>query len=47
MGQEEVKQENEILLDLEEKEVESKSNLEVVQLIVPQSHSYALHCPNF
>ena len=46
LSQEEGKEENEILLDLEEKEVESKPNLDVVPTIVPHSHSYALHCPN-
>mgnify|MGYP001092662447 CR=1 FL=1 len=38
--QEEAREENEILLDLEEKDVESKSNLEVILPIVLQFHSY-------
>jgi len=46
MVQEEAKQENDILLDPEEKEVESKPNLKVILLIIPQSHSCALHYPN-
>jgi len=44
--QEEAKEEHEILLDFEEKEVKSKSNLEVILPFVPQSHSYPLHFPN-
>jgi len=47
MVHEEAKQENEIIFYLKEKKVEQKSTLEVVLLIIPQSHSYPLHCPNF
>ena len=42
----ETKQENEILLVLEKKEVESMPNLEIMLPVVSQSHSYALHYPN-
>ena len=44
--QEETKEENEILVDMEEKEFESKLNLEVVLPIIVQFYSYPLHFPN-
>ena len=46
MEHEEANQENEILLDLEQKEVESMPNLEVILPIASHSHSYPLHCPS-
>jgi len=46
VDQEEAKQENDILLDLKEKEVKLKPHLEVMLHTIPQFHSYALHCPN-
>jgi len=46
MVNEEAKEESEISLDLQEKEVESKPTLEVALLIIFDSHSYSLHCPN-
>jgi len=45
--QEEATEENEINLDLEEKEVESKSTLEVILPIVSQTPSHAFHRPNW
>ena len=45
MVHEEAKQENEIILDLQEKEIKSKFTLKIVLSIVSQTHSYALLCP--
>ena len=42
MVQEEATEENGIILDLEKKEVESKSTLDVVLPSVPQTHSYVI-----
>jgi len=46
MVQEGAKEENEIILNLEENKVESKVNLEVVLPIASNTNSYAPHYPN-
>jgi len=43
---EEMKEENEIILDLEEKKAKSKPTLEVVLSILSKTHLYAFHCLN-
>jgi len=46
MVYEEVEKENETILDVEEKGVESNPTLEDVPSIVSQIHYYACNCPN-
>ena len=46
MAQEEAKEENEICLEIQEKDIESKTTLEVIPPNDPQIHSSSLHCPN-
>jgi len=46
MAQQEPKEENEIFLEIHEKEVESKTALEVMISNDPQIHYCALRCPN-
>jgi len=46
MAQEEAKEEYEIFLEIQEKEVESKTTLKVLLPNDPQIYYCALHCPN-
>ena len=46
MVQEEAKEENEIFLEIQEKEVESKTTLKFMPPNGSQIHSCALHCPH-